>query len=179
MCRHDHHACIILHSAQTTVAFVAARMLQIAAGNASHTPPFGDADFSAMLSRIPPTAHTLAVAAEHEPLLVEPRSTSLVPVGSLVVVHPGAVVPLDGTVVWGNASVEYAARTRQRHREVPCSKGSVVLAGSVVRDTPLVVQVSCAVHETRAARAAGYVVVDGPPLAAIQEERGVCEPLLG
>lgn len=153
---------------QTTVAFVMARMLQIAAGNASH-PPFGDADFPTMLSRIPPTAHMLSVAAEHEPMLVEPQSTSLVPVGSLVVVHPGSVVPLDGTVVWGSAVVEYAARFGRR--EVSCSKGSAVLAGSVARDT-LVVQVSCAVHETRAARAAGYVVVDGPPIETLRGEVG-------
>lgn len=122
-----------------------------------------------MLSRIPPTAHTLAAAEEHEPLLVQPRATSLVPVGSLVLVHPGNVVPLDGTVVWGSTVVEYAARTRRRCREVSCSKGNVVLAGSVVRDTPLVVQVSRGWHETRAARAAGYVVVDAP-LAQLRGE---------
>lgn len=147
-------------------------MLQIAAGN---TTPFGDADFRAMLSRIPSTAHTLTAAAEHEPMLVEPRCTSLVPVGSLVVVHPNSVVPLDGTVVWGSATVEYAV-AKQRQRAVTCGKGCLVLAGSVARDT-LVVQVSCAVHETRAARAAGYVVVDGPPLATLRgehEQRGVC-----
>lgn len=143
----------------TTVAFTIARLVQIAhiAQQQQQPPsplPFDDADFAAMLSRIPTITHTLAATEEHEPLLVEPRSTSTVCVGSLVVVQPGGVVPLDGTVVWGSAPVEYAALDK-RTRRVACAKGSKVLAGSVVRDTVLVVQVTRAQRENTA----GYVVV--------------------
>ncbi len=149
----------------TTVSLFLARLLQVAhtaARSECHSSvPYHDADFAAMLSRIPSTTNTLTATDEHEPMLVEPRSTSSVHPGSLLVVHPNGVVPLDGTVVWGSAAVEYATQGK-RTRRIVCEKGTAVLAGSVVREAVLVVQVSCMAHDTRAAQSAGYVVVDGP-----------------
>jgi Cu2+-exporting ATPase len=71
-------------------------------------------------------------------------------VNDIVLVRPGGVVPADGEIVEGHASVEEAILTgesRPRGR----ATGDPVLAGSVVRDGALVVRVTAAGGETRLA----------------------------
>ena len=72
----------------------------------------------------------------------------------IVLVRPGGIVPADGDVVEGRASVEEAILTgesRPRGRAV----GDAVLAGSVVRDGALVVRVTAAGGATRLRRSSG------------------------
>ena len=70
--------------------------------------------------------------------------------GDLVLVRPGSTVPADGEIVDGRAHVEEAILTGEsRPRAV--APGAPVLAGSVVRDGPLVVRVAAAGEATRLA----------------------------
>ena len=88
-----------------------------------------------------------------------------------MLVRPGGIVPADGEIIEGHASVEEAVLTgesRPRGRAV----GDPALAGSVVRDGALVVRVTAAGGETRLAaierlvdRAAG----DRPRVARVAD----------
>ncbi len=102
---------------------------------------------------------------------VETVGAAALAVGDVVLVRPGGVIPADGEIVEGHASVEEAMLTgesRPRGR----AAGDAVLAGSVVRDGALVMRVTAAGGETRLAaierlvdRAAG----DRPRVARVAD----------
>ena len=70
--------------------------------------------------------------------------------GEVVLVRPGAVLPADGEIIEGRSHVEEAMLTGESlpHLRAP---GNRVLAGSVNRDSPLVVRVQAAGEATRLA----------------------------
>ena len=89
----------------------------------------------------------------------------------IVLVRPGGVVPADGDIVEGHASVEEAILTGESRPRGRAS-GDPVLCGSVVRDGALVMRVTAAGGETRLAaierlvdRAAG----DRPRVARVAD----------
>ncbi len=70
--------------------------------------------------------------------------------GEHVLVRPGGAVPADGNVVDGRGSVEEAILTGESQPRVK-APGDAMLAGSVVRDGALVMQVTAAGEATRLA----------------------------
>ena len=70
--------------------------------------------------------------------------------GEFILVRPGATIAADGVVVDGRGTVEEAILTGES-RPQPRAPGDAVLAGSVVRDAALVVQVGAAGDATRLA----------------------------
>ena len=102
---------------------------------------------------------------------VETVGAGALAVDDIVLVRPGGVIPADGEIVDGRASVEEAVLTgesRPRGR----ATGDAALAGSVVRDGALVMRVTAAGGETRLAaierlvdRAAG----DRPRVARVAD----------
>jgi len=85
--------------------------------------------------------------AGHE---VETVGAAALDAGDTVLVRPGAVIPADGEVVEGHASVEEAILTGES-RPRGKTAGDKVLSGSVVRDGALVIRVSAAGAATRLA----------------------------
>jgi Cu2+-exporting ATPase len=79
---------------------------------------------------------------------VETVGAASLGVGDMILVRPGALIPADGQVVDGRASVEEAILTGESQ---PRSKaiGDGVLAGSLVGDGAIVVRVSAAGAATR------------------------------
>ena len=77
-------------------------------------------------------------------------------VGDTVVVGAGAVVPVDGTVTGGRATVNEAAMTGES-RSVDKSRGDGVLSGTLVEDGRLTIYAEQVGHHTAAARIADYV----------------------
>lgn len=103
----------------------------------------------------------------------EPESVgaaSLV-VDDVVLVRPGDVVPADGVVVDGGASVEEALLTGESSPQRR-GQGDGVLAGSVCRDGALVVTVTAAGAETRLAaieRLVDRAASDRPRIARVAD----------
>lgn len=87
----------------------------------------------------PPRPHDHIVPAEQ------------VPVGSLILVKPGATVPLDGKVVNGASAVNQAPITGES-MPVPKEPGSPVFAGTINGDGALEVETTRAAGETTLAR---------------------------
>jgi Cu2+-exporting ATPase len=71
--------------------------------------------------------------------------------GALVRVRPGARVPVDGTVIEGEANIDEAVMTGES-RPVAKSAGCTVIAGSICLDGPLLIRSSGAGTATRWAR---------------------------
>ena len=82
-------------------------------------------------------------------------ASALLP-GDLVRVNAGASMPADGTVIDGHSSVEEAILTGESWPRAK-SPGAEVMAGSVNRDSPLVVQVTKAGENTTLAALARLV----------------------
>ena len=79
-----------------------------------------------------------------------------VKIGDTVVVAVGAVVPVDGRVLSGQASINEAALTGESAL-VPKSRGSAVMSGSVVQEGRLAIYAEQVGSETVTARVAEYV----------------------
>jgi heavy metal translocating P-type ATPase len=83
-------------------------------------------------------------------------ATAAVPVGATVIVGAGATIPVDGTVLSGEARVNEAAMTGE---SVPVTRrrGSRVLSGTVVEEGRLRIYAEQVGRNTAAARIADYV----------------------
>ncbi|HEY1461246.1 MAG TPA: heavy metal translocating P-type ATPase [Casimicrobiaceae bacterium] len=97
----------------------------------------------------------LPALAERLESYPRPGESAMVAAGSLragdhVRVQVGDVVPADGVVVEGRSSVEEALLTGESWPKIK-SAGDDVLAGSINRESPLIVRVSAAGADTRAA----------------------------
>lgn len=79
-----------------------------------------------------------------------------VAVGDTVIVATGAIVPVDGTVLSGEASVNEAAMTGES-APVPKQRGDSVLSGTLVDDGRLRIYAEQVGRRTAAARIADYV----------------------
>ncbi len=99
----------------------------------------------ALLDLSPPTARVKSPTGE------ESRPIEAVPVGSVIVLHPGDRVPLDGTVVAGNSAINQAPITGE---SVPVLKepGADVFAGSINGDGALEVRTTRASGDTTLAK---------------------------
>ena len=89
----------------------------------------------------------------------------------IVLVRPGDVVPADGVVVEGGASVEEALLTGESSPQRK-EEGDNVLAGSVCRDGAIVVRVTAAGAETRLAaieRLVDRAASDRPRIARVAD----------
>ena len=101
----------------------------------------------------------------------EPVGAAGLSVGDIVLVRPGAVIPADGEIVEGRASVEEAILTGES-RPQGRAEGDAVLAGSVARDGALVVRVTAAGAETRLAaieRLVDRAASDRPRVARVAD----------
>ena len=77
-------------------------------------------------------------------------------IGDTVIVAAGAVVPVDGRVLSGHASINEAALTGESAL-VPKSRGSLVMSGSIVQEGRLAIYAERVGSETVTARVAEYV----------------------
>ena len=121
-------------------------------------------------------ARTMPAMAER--LSAWPQSTACESVqasalisGEFILARPGATIAADGIVVSGNGSVEEAMLTGESRPE-PRGLGDAVLAGSVVRDGALVIEVKAAGDATRLAaiaRLADRAASERPRLARVAD----------
>jgi Cu2+-exporting ATPase len=91
--------------------------------------------------------------------------------GDIVLVRPGGVVPADGTIVEGRASVDEAILTGES-QPLGKASGDALLAGSVARDGALVVSVTAAGEATRLAaieRLVDRAACDRPRVARLSD----------
>jgi heavy metal translocating P-type ATPase len=99
--------------------------------------------------------------SSHEVWLLRDGAEVVVPagdvsVGDAVVVGAGAVIPVDGTVLSGEATVNEAAMTGESV-SLAKSRGASVLSGTLVEDGRLVIYAEQVGRQTAAARIADYV----------------------
>lgn len=100
-----------------------------------------------------PSSDTVWVLRDGAEVLVP---TGEVAVGDTVIVATGAVIPIDGTVLGGEATVNEAAMTGES-RSVGKSRGDAVLSGTLVEDGRLSLYAEQVGGRTAAARIADYV----------------------
>ena len=79
-----------------------------------------------------------------------------VEVGDTVIVATGTVIPIDGTVLGGEASVNEASMTGES-APVTRTRGDTVLSGTLIEDGRLRIYAEHVGHRTAAARIADYV----------------------
>lgn len=74
-----------------------------------------------------------------------------VTVGDTVVIYPGELVPVDGQVITGHASVNQACLTGEAH-PIEVDQGSHVFAGTVLAEGKIYIKCSANVKDSRAGR---------------------------
>lgn len=100
-----------------------------------------------------PTSDEIWVVRDGQEVLV---SAASVAVGDTVVVGTGAVIPVDGTVLAGEATVNEAAMTGESVSVVK-DRGANVLSGTLVEEGRLSIYAEHVGDQTAAARIADYV----------------------
>src|SRR5437763_5695330 len=91
--------------------------------------------------------------------------------GDFILVRPGATIAADGVIADGRGSVDEAVLTGES-RPRPCVVGDAVMAGSIVRDTALIVEVHAAGAATRLAaivRLTERAAMERPRLAQLAD----------
>ena len=117
----------------------------------------------ALLALAPPVALKLDAKGQESLVL-----TGMLQPGDRVKVTPGSAIPVDGTVVGGEADVAEALLTGEP-MPVPKAAGSPVLAGAVVHGGALVVEVAGAGRDTWLAKLAAQVAEAQGSRARIQD----------
>lgn len=100
-----------------------------------------------------PTSDDVWVLRDGQEILCPAASVAT---GDMVVVGAGAVIPVDGTVLDGEATVNEATMTGESV-SVAKSRGAAVLSGTTVEDGRLVLYAEHVGNQTAAARIADYV----------------------
>ncbi|PIP00222.1 heavy metal translocating P-type ATPase [Pleomorphomonas carboxyditropha] len=104
-------------------------------------------------SLLRPSSHEVWVLRDGAEMVVPAGEVA---VGDAVVVGTGAVIPVDGTVLSGEATVNEAAMTGESV-SLAKGRGAAVLSGTLVEDGRLVIYAEQVGRQTAAARIADYV----------------------
>ncbi len=102
-------------------------------------------DLTALLSRSPQIVHRLIGGSMTD------VSPEVVQVNDVILVKPGEVIPVDGRVFFGSATVDESALTGESH-PVRKAIGAPVMSGSVCNDAVLHITVEKPAAESRYAR---------------------------
>ena len=123
------------------------------------------AEMHSLLSLRPPVARTVPDADDELGALVAPET---VPVGALIRIRPGEVVPLDGSVMLGWSAVDESMLTGEP-LPVEHGPGSEVTGGSRSLNGTLVVKVTATAAESVLTRLQGLVDAAQQDRAPLQQ----------